>query len=261
MTFADVGDELAASPADSMELVLTGPFGGDLAHEADNLVARARDALLDTVPRPPAPFRLTLAKGLPIAAGLGGGSADAAAALRLVRRAFVPEISDKLVGAIARALGADVYACLLGQPTMASGRGEALSPAPGLPDLHIVLANPRVPSPTGDVYRAYDLAPATADAPHGPHSIASAIEAVAYLSARRNDLEAPAVRLRPQIGEVLSALAAQPETLLARMSGSGATCFAVCVDFAAATALAARLSRHEPNWWVRRTVLKGRATS
>jgi 4-diphosphocytidyl-2-C-methyl-D-erythritol kinase len=84
---------------------------------------------------------------------------------------------------------------------------------------------------------------------------------VAYLSARRNDLEAPAVRLRPQIGEVLSALAAQPETLLARMSGSGATCFAVCVDFAAATALAARLSRHEPNWWVRRTVLKGRATS
>jgi 4-diphosphocytidyl-2-C-methyl-D-erythritol kinase len=123
--------------------------------------------------------------------------------------------------------------------------------------LHAVLANPLVPSPTAAVYRAYDQAPATADQPRLAGSLASVQEAVVFLRACRNDLEAPAVRLRPEIGEVLAALAAQPETLLARMSGSGATCFAVCKNALDARSLAMRLSDGHPNWWVSHTLLRG----
>ena len=256
MTFANVGDEVTVAPAATMEFAVDGPFSRDLAADNENLVARARDALLEASPRV-APFRLVLSKRLPIAAGLGGGSADAAAALRIMRRDLGLEASDKVVAGIARTLGADVYACLLGQPTMASGRGDVLSPAPGLPDLHAVLANPRVPSPTAAVYRAYDQTLSVADGPRPTGSLASVKEAVAFLGVCRNDLEAPAVRLRPEIGEVLAELAAQPETLLARMSGSGATCFAVCGNALDARALAMRLSGRHPNWWVSQTLLRG----
>jgi 4-diphosphocytidyl-2-C-methyl-D-erythritol kinase len=256
MTFADVGDEVTAAPSAAMEFAVDGPFSGDLAAGSENLVVRARDALLDASP-PVAPFRLVLTKRLPIAAGVGGGSADAAAALRLMRRDLGLDASDEVVAGIARTLGADVYACLLGQPTMAAGRGDVLSPAPGLPDLHAVLANPLVPSPTAAVYRAHDQAPVVADQPRLAGSLASVKEAVAFLRACRNDLEAPAVRLRPEIGEVLAALSVQPETLLARMSGSGATCFAVCENALDARALAMRLSGDHPEWWVCQTVFRG----
>jgi 4-diphosphocytidyl-2-C-methyl-D-erythritol kinase len=258
MTFADVGDEVSLVAGGS-DLVIEGPFAAGLDAGADNLVSRARDALLALGGKVDSAFGLRLAKHLPIAAGLGGGSADAAAALRLVCARLTPPPSDAEVDAIARVLGADVTACLASRPVTGTGRGDDLAPAPHLPDLPAVLVNPLIASPTGEVYRAYDAAPAPqgADRPLAPGTVGSAREAAAWLAACRNDLEAPAVRLRPDIGEVLTRLAAEPETLLARMSGSGATCFALCESEAAAVALAARLSAAEPAWWVRPTVLAG----
>jgi 4-diphosphocytidyl-2-C-methyl-D-erythritol kinase len=251
MVFADTGDELTLSLGfEDVEFALEGPFGGEIAADESNLVVRATNALLSGLDNPPGGFQMTLDKRLPIASGLGGGSADAAAALRLLCRVFDLKVPKDRLGEIARKLGSDVLACLHGQPVLASGRGDVLSPAPILPPLHLVLANPRVASSTAAVYRAYDRSPAAVDASDPPGVLASVVEAVSYLRARRNDLEAPAVRLEPRIGGVLSALAAQPETLLARMSGSGATCFALCEHRAGAVAVSARLRRVHPDWWI-----------
>ena len=256
MTFADVGDEVSLVPGRS-GLEIEGPFAAGLDAGSDNLVVRARDALLALGAG--GPFGLRLAKHLPIAAGLGGGSADAAATLRLIRARLTPAPADAELAPIARALGADVTACLASQPVIGTGRGDELEPAPVLPDLPAVLVNPLIASPTGEVYRAYDVAPSPqgADKPQSPERIVSVREAAAWLAACRNDLEPPAVRLRPRIGEVLAQLSDAPETLLARMSGSGATCFALCESADAAAGLAARLSAAEPDWWVRPTTLAG----
>lgn len=261
MAFADVGDEVRAIPAHAMAFMVDGPFADGLAEERNNLVVRARDALLALAETPP--FELRLTKNLPIASGLGGGSADAAAALRLIGARLPAQPQDAEMEQIARALGADVSACLRSSPVLAKGRGDVLEAAPGFPDLHAVLVNPLTPTPTAEVYRAYDQAPSEvgANVPASPSSIASVAEAVAFLGGCRNDLEAPAVRLRPRIGDALRLLAAQPETLLARMSGSGATCFALCEDATAAARLEVRLKALEPDWWVARTVLAGLATS
>ena len=256
MAFTDIGDEVRLDPADRMEFRVDGPFAGELGPDDGNLVVRARDALMAAVSHPLDPFRLTLDKRLPIASGLGGGSADAAAAMRLIRRPGGVDLSDRTVGKIAQSLGSDVAACLDGRSTIAEGRGNRLSPAPNLPDLHLVLVNPGVPSPTAEVYRAYDSAPAAADTPVYPERIATPAQAAAFLRGCRNDLEAPAVRLQPVIGEALAALAAQAETLLARMSGSGATCFALCADGAKARALTAQLARLYPRWWVQQAQIK-----
>jgi 4-diphosphocytidyl-2-C-methyl-D-erythritol kinase len=260
MAFTDVGDELRLDPADRMEFRLDGPFGGGLDPDDGNLAIRARDALLAAAGRQPDPFRLTLDKRLPIAAGLGGGSADAAAAMRLIRRAADLDLSDKALGEIARSLGSDVPACLRGRLTIAAGRGDRLSPAPDLPDLHLTLVNPGVLSPTAGVYRAYDREPDVADAPVLPKTIATAAEAAAFLRGCRNDLEGPAVRLQPRIGDALAALAAQAEALLARMSGSGATCFALCANGGEAMALTAKMARLHPEWWVRQALIKNSTT-
>lgn len=261
MAFTDVGDELRLDGADRMEFRVVGPFAGELGPDDGNLVIRARDALLAAASHPPDPFLLTLDKRLPIASGLGGGSADAAAAMRLIRRAAGLNLSDQTLGEIARSLGSDVAACLRGRSTIAEGRGDRLLPAPDLPALDLVLVNPGIPSPTAAVYRAYDCAPGAADAPGFPDFIAAPAEAAAFLRGCRNDLEAPAVRLQPVIGEALAALAAQGETLLARMSGSGATCFALCANGANARALTAKMARLYPRWWIRQALIEGRAAS
>ncbi len=261
MAFTDVGDELRLDPADRMEFRVDGPFAGELGPDHGNLVVSARDALMAVVSHPLDPFRLTLDKRLPIASGLGGGSADAAAALRLIRRAAGLDLSDRTVGKIARSLGSDVAACLDGRSTIAEGRGDRLLPAPNLPDLHLVLVNPGVPSPTAEVYRAYDRAPGVADSPASPETIATPAEAAAFLRGCRNDLEAPAMRLQPGIGEALAALAAQAETLLARMSGSGATCFALCANGAKARELTAQMTRLYPRWWIQQALIKSSAAS
>lgn len=259
MAFADVGDRLSLAPGENLGLSIRGLFAEGLDPGEDNLVMRAARALLAAVPAPPGPFRLVLTKDLPVASGLGGGSSDAGAALRLVREAFGLPVGDAALEAIAAALGSDGPACLWGRPVLAEGRGERLKPAPAFPTLDAVLVNPRVASPTGAVYRAYDQsgAPGAADWPDLPEAFESAEEMAGVLAGCRNDLEAPAAALTPAIAEVLETLRGEPETLLARVSGSGATCFALCAGDIEAEGLAERLERMRPGWWVRRCRLGG----
>jgi 4-diphosphocytidyl-2-C-methyl-D-erythritol kinase len=250
MVFADIGDRLALEqPAGEGLLRIIGPFAGDLADTADdNLVTWARAAL-----SPGEAFALALDKQLPIAAGLGGGSADAAATLRLVNSTLAAPLSAARLTELARGLGADVAACLVGRPVLARGRGDRLAPAPAMPVLDAVLVNPGVPSSTADVYGAFDARSegASADMPALPNRFADAAAVAALVKATRNDLEAPAVRLQPAIGAALGALGVEPETLAARVTGSGATVFALCADSATAARLAARLAGAQPGWWVR----------
>jgi 4-diphosphocytidyl-2-C-methyl-D-erythritol kinase len=260
MVFADVGDTVSIQPADAPSFETTGRFGRDIPVDEGNLVVRAAKGLHAAVGGPAPPVRLILDKALPIAAGLGGGSSDAGAALRLLREALGYELSDAELEAVAGALGADGVPCLWGAPVLAQGRGERLSAAPVLPELHAVLVNPLVPSPTGAVYRAYDSAvnPRGEAPPPTPDRFESVEEVCAWLAAvTRNDLQVPAVALEPRIGEVLELLADEPEALLARMSGSGATCFALCASDIEAEGLAERIETMRPDWWVRRCRLGG----
>ena len=254
MVFADVGDRLTLEPASALGLCIDGPFGEGLSAGEDNLILKAVRALAERAREPPPPVRITLTKTLPIAAGLGGGTSDAGAALRLVRDHLGLLVDDDGLEAIAAELGADGAACFRARPVIAEGRGERLSPAPLLPRLDAVLVNPRAPSPTGAVYRAYDAAgaPGSADRPTLPEAFEDAVEAAAFFAACRNDLEAPAVALTPAIGDVLETLRGEPEALMARVSGSGATCFALCAGDIEAETLAERLERMRPHWWVRR---------
>ncbi|MGR4865052.1 4-(cytidine 5'-diphospho)-2-C-methyl-D-erythritol kinase [Caulobacter sp. LARHSG274] len=260
MLFADVGDTVSLQPAEAPRFEATGRFGDAVPVDDGNLVVRAAAALHARLGGPVPPFRLILDKALPIAAGLGGGSSDAGAALRLLREALAPDLADTALETVAASLGADGAACLWGAPVLAQGRGERLSPAPPLPVLHAVLVNPLVPSPTGAVYRAYDaaVAPEGETPPPLLDGLETAEEVCAWLAGfTRNDLQTPAVALEPRIGQVLDLLADEPETLLARMSGSGATCFSLCAGDIEAEGLAERIERMRPDWWVRRCRLGG----
>ena len=262
MTFADVGDIVRFEPAPAMDFAIEGPMGQGLSAFDGNLVTSARDLMMAAFDRDWTAFRLTLDKHLPIAAGVGGGSADAAAAMRLLGAAFNIPLSDDegaRLAEIARRLGADVPVCLGGAPVLASGRGDVFDSPPLFPDIDAVLVNPGVPSPTGRVFAAYDAAGAPGDALQPPwvDALNTAEDVAGYLAACRNDLQAPAIGLTPQIGETLALLDRQPETLLARMSGSGATCFALVRDHDAALDLATELAAAHPDWWVRACRLKG----
>ena len=255
-TFADVGDTVRLAATEALGFTVGGPFAQPLLAETDNLVTTARDLLL--AGRSVAPFWLTLDKRLPIAAGLGGGSSDAAAALRLIAEAT--RLNDEAtLQAVARRLGADALMCLDAKPVLAEGRGDDLSPPPSFPDLPAVLVNPLKPSPTGAVYRAYDDAGSTGDAarPVWPTDLSTVAAMARFLALCRNDLEGPAVGLQPAIADVLSALRDQRQTLLARMSGSGATCFAVCADIEARDALAETIRAGHTDWWVQPCTLAG----
>jgi len=256
MAFADVGDTVGGAPAPELSLVIEGPFGEGLSAGPDNLVLRASKALLERAGRSDAAARLVLTKSLPIAAGLGGGSSDAGAALRLLNALHGLGFDDAALESVAAGIGADGAACLRARLLVAEGRGEKLSPAPAMPPLPAVLVNPGVPSPTGPVYRAYDAsgAPGRADRPEPP-PLRTVRAAAEWLARCRNDLEPPALQLEPRIGEALDALKAEPESLLVRMSGSGATCFALTNTRAEAEALSARLSAAHPAWWVKACTL------
>ena len=255
MAFADVGDELALEPAgpDVADLAVDGPFAPELAGTPadDNLVLRAARALLARAGRPAGGFRLRLTKRLPVAAGLGGGSGDAGAALRLVRDALAPELGDDDLLAVAATLGADGPACLRAEPVVGVGYGETLCPAPALPPLHAVLVNPRIACPTGAVYRAYDEhAAGDAALPPLPSRWDSLDDLLAFLTTTRNDLEPPAARLVPVVAETLAAVRAHPGCRLGRLSGSGATVWALADGEAEARALAAAVARERPDWWI-----------
>ena len=259
MAFADFGDLVTTHEAEALSVDVRGPFARGLAGEADNLVLRAARALIAEARRPLPPVGITLEKRLPVAAGLGGGSSDAGATLRLLCDEFRFSLGDGRLEAVAASLGADGAACLWGRPVTAQGRGERLSPAPGLPELDVVLVNAGAPVSTADVYRRYDAAGVFGDVgpPAAPEAFETAAELAGWLSVQRNDLEAAAISTAPEVGAVLETLANEPEVLLARVSGSGGTCFALCASDIEAESLAERLEAMAPSWWVKRCRLGG----
>lgn len=237
VAFAGIGDRLVARPASTASLTLAGPFGADLPGGPDNLVLRAAAGF-------GAAAAFTLDKHLPPASGIGGGSADAAAALRALAR-----LTGKAIpGGLALRLGADVPVCLAARPARMRGVGELLDPVT-LPQGWIVLANPRVEVPTPAVFRALarkDNPALPGTMPHWPDMAALA----AWLATQRNDLEAPALAIAPVIAQVLAALRAQEGTRIARMSGSGATCFGLFDEEAPARAAETAIAAAHPGWWV-----------
>jgi 4-diphosphocytidyl-2-C-methyl-D-erythritol kinase len=246
VVFAGAADGLTVEPAEALSLSVTGPFAAGLDGEADNLVLRAARALAVHANVPPA-GRLVLEKNLPIASGIGGGSADAAAALRLLDRFWGIGAGQRTLAAIAGGLGADVPVCVASQPALMAGIGEILAPAPALPEAGIVLVNPGVAVSTPAVFRARNGG-FSAAAIWPEEGWKDAASLAASLHGTGNDLEAPALGLAPVIGEALAALASDPGCLLARMSGSGATCFGLYADAAAARRAAEAVGR--PGWWV-----------
>lgn len=239
VVFPALGDRLEAEPGPVLSLAIDGPFAGDLDAGPANLVMRA--ATLLGAGRGAA---LRLTKSLPVASGIGGGSADAAAALRLLSRLW--SLPLPAAGAVL-ALGADVPVCLAGRACRMQGIGEALTPVT-LPPFWIVLVNPGVPVPTGAVFSG--LASRCNPAMETPGAFADASALFDWLARQRNDLEPPAVAYAPAVGIALAALRAQPACRLARMSGSGATCFGLFGSGPEALAAADALRAAEPAWWV-----------
>ena len=247
--FADAGDRVGVARGDAFRLETTGPFAVRI-DGGPNLIETALDAMARAVGRDRLPVHVRLDKRLPVAAGLGGGSSDAATAMKAVRAVLDLDLDDAALTRIAGPLGADMAMCLAARPVIARGRGEVLSAAPTLPAIHAVLLNPGVPSPTGAVYRAYDEAPRrAADAPDMPAAFASAADLADWLKTTRNDLEAPAIGLTPLIGKALDAAASAPGALAARVTGSGATVFALFETAEGARAAADGLARANPDWW------------
>jgi 4-diphosphocytidyl-2-C-methyl-D-erythritol kinase len=248
VAFADIGDRVTARPGASLSLTTAGPQAASLdAIGDDNLVLRAAHALARHAGIVPA-AALRLEKNLPVAGGIGGGSSDAAAALRALHTLWRLAIDAATIARLGERLGADVPVCLCGSAAWVGGIGERLDPAPGLPEAGIVLANPRRALPTAAVFRARsgpfgDPAERFSPMPH------TALELAAALEPCRNDLTSAALGLVPDIGNVLSALQRLPGALLARMSGSGATCFALFPDRAAAERACTTLAAAEPSWW------------
>ena len=252
VTFVALADTLEIAPADSLALTVNGPFA-DALDGGDNLATRAAAALAETLGRP-ADVRITLHKRVPVAAGLGGGSADAAAVLRGLARLWRlgPEHANDL-REIALGLGADVPVCLDSRAAYMGGIGEALSAPPPLPPCGVLLVNPGVPVPTRAVFAArrgpFSAADRFCETPADATALAS------LLCTRRNDLEPPARAQVPEIGQVLERLGAAPGCLLARMSGSGGTCFGLFADEAAAVVAADVIGRERHGWWVHPTRL------
>ncbi|HXE29212.1 MAG TPA: 4-(cytidine 5'-diphospho)-2-C-methyl-D-erythritol kinase [Stellaceae bacterium] len=247
--FSDIGDRLSVAPAPRLTLEITGPFARDLAEDdpRKNLVWRAAEALAARLDRVP-DVALTLEKNLPVASGIGGGSSDAAAALKALAAHWQASLDEQTLCAIAAELGADVPVCVVARASFFGGIGDEIVPAPPLPPAPLLLVNPGIALPTASVFRARQGAfspPARFAA--APASVA---ELAALLKERRNDLTDAAIGIVPAIGTVLARLAAQPGALLARMSGSGATCFALFETTAAAEAAAASLKLEQPRWWV-----------
>jgi 4-diphosphocytidyl-2-C-methyl-D-erythritol kinase len=257
VVFADVGDVLAWAPDEDFRFEIMGPQAAGLSAGEDNLVVRAARLLSQHLGRP-LTGRLTLRKHLPVASGIGGGSADAGAALRLLDRVWKAGVPLPDLARLSEPLGGDVPVCVMGMPAIMQGGGERLLPAPLLPDLNAVLVNPLIPAPTGPVFQAYDgLGAAPELVLRAFPQCGSSMSATQALKGRRNDLEPAARSLVPVIGEVLEVLRAQAGVRLARMSGSGATCFAVFETALAARAAANVISTARPAWWTVATRLMG----
>jgi 4-diphosphocytidyl-2-C-methyl-D-erythritol kinase len=252
VAFADVGDALTFTPGGALALTVGGPTAAAAGDVADNLVLKAARALAERVEGLKL-GRFMLSKRLPVAAGLGGGSADAAAALRLLARANDLAPHDPRLMQAAQATGADVPVCLDPRARLMRGIGDILSDPLDLPRLFALLVNPGVAVMTREVFAALSVAPTAQTEQLGPPAGAAAL--LAEIANGRNDLEAPAIELQPVIADVLSVLRKLPGCRVARMSGSGATCFGLFDSTRAATAAARTLRVGYPAWWVRATVL------
>ncbi len=247
VVFADIADILSCTPSDKTRLRISGPFAKNLRANEDNLVLKAFRAVERHVGCEPLEF--SLEKNLPIAAGIGGGSANAAAALRLMMAYADMPRTDWLD--IALRLGADVPICLSAKTARMTGIGESVTPLSGLGQVHAVLVNPGVAVMTKDIFAALDLGCAQ----ETPRPQKTSGDLLARAMDGRNDLEPPAAALAPQITECLRALSSQPGCLLARMSGSGATCFGLFETRAASLVAADHISRLHPTWWVQAALL------
>jgi 4-diphosphocytidyl-2-C-methyl-D-erythritol kinase len=261
VAFAGVGDELSLSPGEPAAVQITGPFGAGLSTGPDNLVLKAERVLREEIAGLRS-GRFHLVKRLPVASGIGGGSADAAAALRLLARLNGLPLSHPALLAAAGRIGADVPVCLEVRARIMRGIGDQLGQPLRLPRLFALLVNPGVAVETAPVFRALGLQPGQGHADGveafkaGESSPASSVSLIAALAAAGNDLEAPARAAAPVIGEVLSVLSALPGCRLARMSGSGATCFALFDDCRASAAAGKLLAHDRPDWWAKPTVLR-----
>ncbi|MFL6791189.1 MAG: 4-(cytidine 5'-diphospho)-2-C-methyl-D-erythritol kinase [Bradyrhizobium sp.] len=262
VAFADCADRLRLDPGTELKLTTSGPMAQACGEAADNLVFKIAQLLKARVPD----LKLghfTLEKVLPVAAGIGGGSADAAAALRLLAILNGLALDDERLREVALETGADVPVCLASRACDMTGVGETLLPL-NLPKMPCVLVNPRIPVATKDVFEALGLrhgellvgaTDVIIQAPGWPEAGASVEDWVEALAASSNDLEEPAARIQPVIGEVISALSATDGAWLVRMSGSGATCFAIYENTAEAKRAADKISREHPSWWVHAGVL------
>lgn len=250
VTFTERGDLLTASPADVDALTLSGPFSEGLETDDGNLVIRARDLLRDAIQAAGGstpPVALHLQKNLPIASGIGGGSADAAATLRALMRLWNAQLPGAALAALALKLGADVPMCLAGRPAVARGVGEELTAVATLPSLNLLLVNPLKPVSTPETFRRLarrDNAPMEAL----PASFALT-DWIDFLASQRNDLEPAARQVAPEIG-FITTLLNLTGARIARMSGSGATCFGLYETREAARAAERNLGAAQPGWFV-----------
>jgi 4-diphosphocytidyl-2-C-methyl-D-erythritol kinase len=255
VVFAELGDTVELEPQDDLALLVEGPFAAAL--RGDNLILTAAEAARAVYPALKlGSFRLT--KTLPVAAGLGGGSADAAAALRLLAKANPGALDEESWLELAEGLGSDVPVCLRNRPALMTGRGETVTPVRRFPPCAVALANPGLPLAAADVYGVL-VSSALAAPPEQPAEIldfgGSFERLIDYAAARRNDLEPAALSLAPVIAEVLAALQSCAGARIVRLSGSGPTCFALFAAEDEANAAAASLRALHPNWWIEATVL------
>lgn len=257
IVFADEYDEIAAEPADDLSLEIDGPFADGLPVEG-NLVLRAAEEFARASRKAKPGARLRLTKNLPVTAGLGGGSSDAAAALRLLNDIWEIDWPLGRLQDVAQKIGADVPVCVDPRPTIVTGVGDRLGPLETWPALHAVLVNPGVPLSTADVFRAYEVG--HRDKPHElrpPLGLSDAASAIRLIQQGMNDLEGPATRLCGEITKVLDALRSADGCCVARMSGSGASCFCIYETQDAAKASAEALAKDHPQWWVKAVKLGG----
>ena len=247
VVFADVGDRIIVRAAQDLTLAIDGPMAVGLPLGDDNLVLRAARFF------GAGGAAITLTKRLPVSSGIGGGSADAAATLRALSQLWQRPLPAAAATAV---LGADVPVCLAARPCRMSGIGSVLAEGLALPPIWVVLVNPGVAVSTPDVFRALQHR-AEPPMPAVLPDFSSAVQLAGFLRAMRNDLEQPARQLEPSIGAALSALAADGACLLARMSGSGATCFGLYAEPEAAKSAARNIARLYPGWWVIDTAILG----
>jgi len=249
VVFPQIGDRIALQSAEKLELVLEGPFARDLEGPTDdNLILKTVRSFADKADIPNPGIRLTLTKRLPVSSGIGGGSSDAATTLRLLEDFSGTYLQEEELHALALSLGADVPVCLFPEPQIMRGIGDELDPGPELPPCGIVLVNPKVGVSTPEVFKSMTRRDNPA-LPLVPEKFETLGQLAGYLASCRNDLQEPAIGLCGPIGEILAALETDSRIELARMSGSGATCFGLC-EPKDMLDIERGLRTEHPEWWI-----------